>query len=235
MSWRFCFVFLLFFAVAASLRAEASTVRGVVTDQTGAPIPQASVGLYSASGDWETATGNDGGFSFNGMDAGLYELQVKAQGFTPKLIKEFKIGTADPPIVTIELKVGSCPPCCSASNLCTIADTTYRETQGRPALQGQLFTACKEWTIANVKVALIREGQTISTVTTGRDGRFQFKDLEPGRYDLWFSGVGEHPDFADFNLRIKHRKIAILREHISNQWISVTLACPTSIKIKGSR
>ena len=229
---RSCYVFLGLFVLAASLRASASTVRGVVTDPTGAPIPQASVGLYSTDGDWDTTTDAGGTFSFDGIVPGMYELQIKSQGFIPKLITDFNVGETDPPLTAIKLQVGSCPPCCGSNSLCTIADVTYKETQGKPMLQGQLFTSCKEWTRANVSVTLGRSEtpRTIATVTTGRDGKFQFKDIEPGRYYLWFSGVGKHPDFADFNIRIKHRKIAVLRERISEEWISVTLSCPTPVK-----
>ena len=226
---RSIFVLLLLVVFGVSHRAGASTVRGVVTDQTGAPIPQASVGLYSSDSDWDTVTDANGRFNFQGVLSGTYELQIKSQGFIPKLITNLKLVETDPPPFTIELRVGGCPPCCASNSLCTIADVTYKETQGKPMLQGQLLTACKEWTVANVRVDLFRAEQAnaIATTTTARDGKFQFKDIEPGRYSLWFANVGEHPNFADFNVRIKHQKLAILRERISEQWIAVTLACPT--------
>jgi hypothetical protein len=75
-------VSLLFFALSASLTAQTATLRGVVSDETGAVIPSANVTVTGLDGTRSTTTGNDGSYVVAGLRAGDYTVQA----FTPDLV-----------------------------------------------------------------------------------------------------------------------------------------------------
>lgn len=67
-----------------SAQSPASTLRGTVTDATGATIPGASVLLTAANGKALTAeTGVDGVFTFANIAPGKYDLRITSTGFQP--------------------------------------------------------------------------------------------------------------------------------------------------------
>ena len=212
-------------ATCLSVVAQTSTLRGTVTDPTGAPIPKASVGLHSAEADWDTRTDSEGKFQFIEVPPGTYELEVKSQGFTPKLLTGFTIGGLDSVPLAIKLQVGSCPPCCGSSPGCDVADITYSDTSTKPVLKGQLFSLCKRSVFANASVELskMEQSKVLATARTGKNGRFQFADLDPGRYKLRFSGEGQ-PDAWAFNVRVEHGKISEMTQELGASWM-VTYDC----------
>jgi TonB family protein len=70
---------------AAPQPTATGSISGVVSDPTGAVVPNASVQINSRSGDSSTAyravTGAVGQWSFNGLAAGDYGLTIQAPGF----------------------------------------------------------------------------------------------------------------------------------------------------------
>jgi hypothetical protein len=69
-------VFLLLLALEGLVMAQTATLRGVVTDETGAVVPLANVTLSGPSGDRSTATGNDGSYILTGIPSGDYTVQA---------------------------------------------------------------------------------------------------------------------------------------------------------------
>ncbi len=70
---------LLIVCAATALLAQNSLLRGVVTDESGAVIPGATVTLAGPAGPERTAvTGGDGAYSFSGLVAGDYVVQASA-------------------------------------------------------------------------------------------------------------------------------------------------------------
>ena len=68
-----------FFLTSASLLAQNATLRGQITDESGAVIPGATVTLKGPSGFVKTSTtGNDGSYSFTGLTPGSYTVQASA-------------------------------------------------------------------------------------------------------------------------------------------------------------
>src|SRR5436190_16560640 len=66
-----------------SLVAQTASVRGLITDESGAVIPGAKVSLTSAAGQVKTITAStDGTYSFSNLTPGEYGLQASA----PELI-----------------------------------------------------------------------------------------------------------------------------------------------------
>ncbi len=70
---------LLVFSV--SLFAQTATVRGVVTDPSGAVVPSARVTVKGANATTEAVSGNDGSYSVTGLTPGQYTVQA----FAPQL------------------------------------------------------------------------------------------------------------------------------------------------------
>jgi hypothetical protein len=102
---------LLTFA-AANLPAQSifATLTGVVSDPSGAVIPNGTVKLKSeATGSLrDTVTNSDGYFSFTSVPVGdfTYELSVEAQGFSTYKASGIALGGGDKRNLNVTLKVG---------------------------------------------------------------------------------------------------------------------------------
>src|SRR4051794_22361920 len=57
------------------------SLRGVVTDPSGAVVPNATVQLRGTAADRRARTGDTGEFVFPSLPAGAYEVRVTAKGF----------------------------------------------------------------------------------------------------------------------------------------------------------
>jgi Carboxypeptidase regulatory-like domain len=89
---RLVFILVLF---SHHVFAQTATLRGQITDETGAVIPGAKVTVTGPSGLVKTTTaGTDGSYSFTGLPLGNYAVQASA----PELIL--------PQPATISLKTG---------------------------------------------------------------------------------------------------------------------------------
>ena len=76
---RVKFIVVAAFAGAGLLTAQGSTVRGVVTDQSGAVIPKATVTFSSPDGLRKTVmTADDGTYVFAGLPKGTYAVEAEA-------------------------------------------------------------------------------------------------------------------------------------------------------------
>ena len=74
---KLCLGFLLL--LCGSLCAQTATLRGVVTDESGAIVPAARVMLTGTNGLVKTVTaGSDGAYSFSGLPQGDYTVQARA-------------------------------------------------------------------------------------------------------------------------------------------------------------
>src|SRR5579863_2667493 len=71
---------LLFLVLAGSLMAQTATLRGVVTDETGAVIPSAQVTASGPNGARSATTGNDGSYALAGLPPGDYTVEASASG-----------------------------------------------------------------------------------------------------------------------------------------------------------
>src|SRR5205807_3427350 len=70
--------------LSSALLAQTGTVRGKVSDPSGAVIPNAVITAKSGSGQAKSATsGGDGQYQINGLAAGQYTVSASAQGFAP--------------------------------------------------------------------------------------------------------------------------------------------------------
>jgi hypothetical protein len=76
------FASVLMFSVPSTARAQSARIAGAVKDDTGGPLPGASVELRTASGPPQQAvTDGNGGFLFERLPAGRYELTCRLINF----------------------------------------------------------------------------------------------------------------------------------------------------------
>ena len=70
------------FTLRAQQQTGAATITGVVTDPTGAVVPNATAATIDQSGARETTvSGPTGNYTFANMPAGVYTIEVRAPGF----------------------------------------------------------------------------------------------------------------------------------------------------------
>ena len=95
---RFFSLVLLTLAMAATACwAQEGSIAGVVTDASGATVPNATVTVTSNQQGFSrtvTTTGN-GDYLVPGLPAGVYSINVKAQGFQQFLIKDLVLRVAE--------------------------------------------------------------------------------------------------------------------------------------------
>jgi len=65
------------------LYAQEASINGVITDQSGAVIPSATVHATTPSGSITTSSNNQGAYQLPALGSGDYVLRVEAPGFTP--------------------------------------------------------------------------------------------------------------------------------------------------------
>jgi hypothetical protein len=97
-----------FSASAAQTVVNAGTVRGVVSDKSGAVVPEAAVVLLSrGTGQDQTRSTNAAGiFLFPSQPVGLYTLEVSAAGFGKTIVEGVYVQVGQPTTVNVELQPG---------------------------------------------------------------------------------------------------------------------------------
>lgn len=83
------------------------TVRGLVTDPSGATVPAATVTVTGAQGVVKVATtGEDGRYNIEGLPFGNYTIRAAAKGFRLYEKTDLVISDAQPQTLDIRLEVG---------------------------------------------------------------------------------------------------------------------------------
>src|SRR5258708_21160675 len=94
---------LLVFLTTAFAQTPTGTLRGQVTDPSGAAVANATVVLLPAEGASSTATtSRDGFFEVKPVVPGKYTVQVFAQGFPPFKASDVVIGPGSPPLLNVK-------------------------------------------------------------------------------------------------------------------------------------
>lgn len=195
---RLLLAHLLFFAILLPLRMSgrgASNIRltGVVEDPTSAPIPRASVTLLSINDVLQMDTLQNGSFVFDNVPAGTYKLKVELRGFfREKLALDIHKNTPRLPLV-IRLKI-----CMSIGSM--VCGPDFPVSYGPPGaansqLEGVVYHNGGPAPIANAEVTLqsIDDAQPPRRSQSDHAGRFTFKNLPAGVYDLKVAKSGFQP------------------------------------------
>src|ERR1051326_1925600 len=78
--------------VTAPVFAQSGTLRGQVTDESGAVVPGVRITLAGPGGfSKRTASGNDGSYSFSSLPVGAYNVEASAPGLSLKQPTEVSV------------------------------------------------------------------------------------------------------------------------------------------------
>ncbi|MCL4401344.1 MAG: TonB-dependent receptor [Acidobacteria bacterium] len=100
---------LLIVALAHFALAQNSSIQGVITDPSGAPVPDVSVTITNAStGVASSTTTNERGFyAAPLLQTGTYRLAALKAGFAPVSVEELKLDVGQIARVDLNLKIGA--------------------------------------------------------------------------------------------------------------------------------
>ncbi|MGC2418228.1 MAG: TonB-dependent receptor [Candidatus Acidiferrales bacterium] len=102
---------LLFLFLGTPLLAQVTTgtILGVVTDSSGAAMPNATVTLQNSDTGYtrKSTTGSDGLYRFSASAVGHYSIQVEAAGFKSVTRQGLTLNEEPPAVVNFTLEVGS--------------------------------------------------------------------------------------------------------------------------------
>ena len=181
-----CFLF-----VPAARGQLAGRVSGMVVDASGGVIPRASVTLFSDDSIRAGTADQNGRFDFDNLPQGLMNLEVSSPGFKTRIMTNVQGGGFGP--FEIVLQVGSCPQCLTVTTLCPTWTPTvpiappkvsYEDRVNDVNVAGKVRDP---WgaPFAQAAVTLANHASGTGYVTIANDkGEFQFRDVEPGRYEL---------------------------------------------------
>jgi len=115
-------------ALSALLQAQSAprvAVSGVVQDQTGAVLQNATVELVAASGAVQSTTTTDavGAFHFESVAAGQYELRTSFEGFKPAAVR-VRVGARPPAPQKLVLRLADVTQEITVSNAAVQVDAT---------------------------------------------------------------------------------------------------------------
>ncbi|HEV2488777.1 MAG TPA: carboxypeptidase-like regulatory domain-containing protein [Candidatus Acidoferrales bacterium] len=102
------FVALVLFCIPAAWGQATTSLRGTVSDASGATIPNAQVSLANSATDYvrETTTGKDGAYELLQLPPATYSLTVTAQGFKKYEQGNITMLVATPYTINVKMEVG---------------------------------------------------------------------------------------------------------------------------------
>src|SRR5215472_7275145 len=102
-------VFLLAISVLANSQTGTTSLRGTVSDSSGAAVSNAKVTLINAERGFERTVmaGSTGGYEFLQLQPGTYQLEVEMSGFRKYQQKELQLLVDNPATINIKLVVGA--------------------------------------------------------------------------------------------------------------------------------
>ena len=96
-------LFMLFLVLSVPVFSQTGILRGVVSDaRSNEPIPFATVVIQGTNSG--VTTDFEGKFEFNGLKAGLYNIEVSFLGFKKSVVYEIELTLARPAFVTVALE-----------------------------------------------------------------------------------------------------------------------------------
>ncbi len=106
-----CLLAVLMLAAPAALRAQGyfGTVSGVITDPSGAVVPNATVTLIDQEKGFTFDGKSDGvgRYLFRAVPPGVYKVLAEAPGFVPQEKTNIRVAISGNPSSDLQLKIGS--------------------------------------------------------------------------------------------------------------------------------
>ncbi len=161
MDRRFIFLAMLFvcFSLVGSVFAQGTTARltGTITDNSGASIPGATVTLTNEATQTSltTTTSNNGGYTFDLIQAGVYTVSVEKDGFKKVISTKNVVNINQPTTVNFALEVGDVSVVVNVENTAELVQTST---------SGNLGTTIEERTIQSVPIVGLRGRNPLDVV-----------------------------------------------------------------------
>lgn len=190
---------LLFFSAFAFGQADQGTITGVVTDTTGAVIPNAQLTLTNTGTNLalQGKTNGDGIFVFSPVKIGGYTLRATAPGFATVVQEHLHLNLAQRLNVTIKLKPGSVTQTVKVSTAppelqtqdASLGQTVSTKTINNTPLNG------RNW----VFIAQLTAGTAPGNGSRGTGtGDFSANGQREEENDFILDGVDNNTDTEDF-------------------------------------
>lgn len=125
-SFVLAFVALALFCVPAAWGQATTSLRGLVSDPSGAAIPNATVHLVNADTGFERTAPTDaqGNYVFNAVLPGTYTLSIEASGFSRYEQKNVQLLVNLPATVNIKMKIGATSQTVTVTEQAPLINTT---------------------------------------------------------------------------------------------------------------
>lgn len=119
-------VFVVLLAVPANAQTFRGSISGVVTDPSGAAIPNATVKATetATSIDHNTVSSSEGVFGFSDLPTGLYKVTVQASGFPTYAVDKVEVVAGQIYNLTVQLKIGTAATTVEVNAAAITLDTT---------------------------------------------------------------------------------------------------------------
>ena len=177
------------FGLALGRKRDSGVIQGRVFEAEGAGQPGLAKVVVVCSGAGAVATHADGSFSFAGLPAGQYTLQVQRSSVGIDRVPEAKMPLAVQVLAgqTVPVSIGVAPAGQLAGRV-----QIHRGVGGTKAGEGgalvtegaaQTGAVTADAPMADLLLELSRDGEVLRTATDAR-GEFRFDSLRPGRYHL---------------------------------------------------
>jgi hypothetical protein len=184
---------------ALAQSVSTGTIVGVVTDNTNAIVPGASVSitLKSTGSVRTTTTNNVGHYVFADVDPGNYDITITKQGFAAVVVSNQVVQVGLQLTVNVKLQIGS------VSTTVTVTETPGAELQTLAPTVGSSYNAAVVMNLPNQSrdastLAILEPGQNINGNTGGEaqdqnsfqlDGGFATDDMS-GDNNTYIVGFG---------------------------------------------
>lgn len=196
-----CLVLLLFAPQRLLAQVDEGAINGIVTDSTGAAVPNAKVTLLNTDQGitLETTTGNSGEYAFNPVRTGHYTVTVTAPGFSTTTQQNITVAVGQHVLANIQLKLGaasqtvqvtSAPPELQTDNA-SVGQVINRESVNNLPLNGRNFTFLAQ---------LAAGVNTPQADTRGNaaSGAFSANGLRPAQNNYLLDGIDNNSNAVDF-------------------------------------
>jgi hypothetical protein len=192
--------------IALGQDSRIGQISGGVEDPSSALIAGASVTLLSLNRVLQTRSTSEGAFQFEGLEQGVYAVEIAMPGFVKKTIPVTLQPSHFQETISVVLNVGSMPDMEKCGRDVSVRYESLDATGEN--LTGTLCDYFEEakW-ISQAKVTIVREASRQAPVVVRSDqtGRFAVSHLAPDYYDIQISCKGYERE------QLKH--VAIPREN----------------------
>jgi hypothetical protein len=191
--------------IALGQDSHIGQISGRVEDPTSSSIAGADVTLLSLNRVFQTRTTSDGAFQLEGVEQGVYALEITAPGFAKKTIPVTLQPSHLQETISVILNAGNMPDMEKCGRDVSVRYAGLDATGSN--LTGTLRDYFGHKRIPHAEVTIVSEGNRRAPIVlrSDRSGRFAVSNLVPGYYDIQISCKGYEKE------ELKH--VAVPREN----------------------